>query len=223
MNRQISTVIKADDSNHKIRPIAFHFDDIADQARLELENYRAEADSIIEAARQEADTIRNQARIDGREEIRAEIEADLSRRQSEQLSTLMPSIQNAVKGLEEARQVWAAHWELLGVELAVGIAERIIRQEVADHPEISLGWIREALQLAVGSQKIQLRLHPDDRAALDNDIQTVIETIGILGEVEVVADSAIDLGGCRVDTPFGEIDQQIGLQLARIEEELTAA
>jgi len=36
-----------------------------------------------------------------------------------------------------------------------------------------------------------------------------------------VADPDITPGGCRVDTQFGSIDQQLETQLARIEEELT--
>jgi flagellar biosynthesis/type III secretory pathway protein FliH len=37
----------------------------------------------------------------------------------------------------------------------------------------------------------------------------------------VVADPQVSLGGCRVETRFGVIDQQFEAQLARIEQELT--
>ena len=42
-----------------------------------------------------------------------------------------------------------------------------------------------------------------------------------LTTAEIVADPAITLGGCRVETRFGIIDQQFEAQLKRIEEELT--
>jgi flagellar assembly protein FliH len=38
--------------------------------------------------------------------------------------------------------------------------------------------------------------------------------------VRIVADESITAGGCRVDTEFGSLDQQLEAQLARITEEL---
>ncbi|MBW8885281.1 MAG: hypothetical protein JF612_11035 [Planctomycetia bacterium] len=38
--------------------------------------------------------------------------------------------------------------------------------------------------------------------------------------MRIVEDSAIAAGGCRVDTEFGSLDQQLEQQLARIAEEL---
>jgi len=40
------------------------------------------------------------------------------------------------------------------------------------------------------------------------------------GTIEIVGDASVSLGGCRVHTEFGVIDQQIESQLARIDEEL---
>jgi flagellar biosynthesis/type III secretory pathway protein FliH len=36
----------------------------------------------------------------------------------------------------------------------------------------------------------------------------------------VVADESISPGGCRIETRYGEVDQQIEAQLRRIEEDL---
>ena len=41
-----------------------------------------------------------------------------------------------------------------------------------------------------------------------------------LGKVRIIADGAISAGGCRVDTEFGSLEQQLEQQLARIAEEL---
>jgi flagellar assembly protein FliH len=107
------------------------------------------------------------------------------------------------------------------VRLAVAIARRIVRRELHSHPEIAVEWIREALALAVGSGRIQLYLHPQDHAALGDEVRELVAGLGQLGETEIVADSQISPGGCRVVTQFGEVDQRLETQLARIEEELT--
>jgi flagellar biosynthesis/type III secretory pathway protein FliH len=68
---------------------------------------------------------------------------------------------------------------------------------------------------------VRLHLNPQDHKNLGTQVRTLIDAMSGLGEAEVVADATIDRGGCRVETRFGSIDQQIESQLARIEEELT--
>jgi flagellar biosynthesis/type III secretory pathway protein FliH len=55
---------------------------------------------------------------------------------------------------------------------------------------------------------------------LGDQAQRLAAGLSRLGKVDIVADSAIVKGGCRVDTRFGSIDQQYHAQLARIEQEL---
>jgi flagellar assembly protein FliH len=83
-----------------------------------------------------------------------------------------------------------------------------------------LDLVREALHLAAGNERITIRLHPDDQATLGDRALKLVEELGSLAEVRIVAEPAISRGGCRVDTEFGSIDQQLEAQLARITEEL---
>jgi flagellar assembly protein FliH len=89
-------------------------------------------------------------------------------------------------------------------------------------PLITVELIREALQLAAGNERITLRLNPTDHETLRDHIAKLTAEMNSLAETRVVADSSITAGGCRVDTEFGSIDQQLEAQLARITEELLA-
>jgi flagellar biosynthesis/type III secretory pathway protein FliH len=51
-------------------------------------------------------------------------------------------------------------------------------------------------------------------------IEHLSATLSRLAPSQIVADDAISIGGCRVETKFGAIDQQVESQLRRIEEEL---
>jgi flagellar assembly protein FliH len=106
------------------------------------------------------------------------------------------------------------------VELAVAIASRLCRRELSRDPEIAQQWIREALQMAAGNAEVVLRLNPDDHAGLSGQIEAITRELTGLGSVRIVADNTISAGGCRVDTEFGSIDQQLEQQLARVAEEL---
>ena len=81
--------------------------------------------------------------------------------------------------------------------------------------------VREALELAAGSSHVRLHLSPADCDALQPRLDALLQELAGLGRPEVVADPQIEPGGCRVETRFGTIDQQLETQLARIEEELT--
>jgi flagellar assembly protein FliH len=66
-----------------------------------------------------------------------------------------------------------------------------------------------------------LLLNPTDYQTLQPQVEMLVRELAGLGQVEVSSDPAISPGGCRVETQFGVIDQQLETQLRRIEEELT--
>jgi flagellar assembly protein FliH len=138
----------------------------------------------------------------------------------QQLGSLLAAVGAAVDELTAAKAGWLAHWERAALVVATAIAARVIRREVERTPDITLALVKEALELAVGSPEVQLRMHPDDLAALGERVEELTGELTRLGDVKVVADPAIGQGGCRVDTRYGAIDQQFEAQLARIELEL---
>ena len=77
--------------------------------------------------------------------------------------------------------------------------------------------------MTAGSPQIEVCLHPTDFESLGGQSERLAKTFGTTASVRFVADPAIQLGGCRVKTQHGTIDQQLSAQLARIEEELTSA
>jgi flagellar assembly protein FliH len=123
--------------------------------------------------------------------------------------------------MDIARSQWLAHWEKSAIHVAVAIAERIVRRELAACPQITLELVRESLELAAGSTDLQIRLHPDDFELLGPRVTELANELHSISRAHVVADPQVRLGGCRVDTRFGSIDQRLESQLARIEQELT--
>src|SRR5439155_18388717 len=137
-----------------------------------------------------------------------------------QLASILAAIRQSALGIEHSRQAWQQHWERHVVDLAVAIASRLCRRELSREPTITLQWIREALEMAAGNAEVVLRLNPDDHTGLAAQIEAITRELTGLGNVRIVADSSIAAAGCRVDTEFGSLDQQLEQQLARIAEEL---
>jgi len=216
----MSRVLKAPPAPEAAALSAFAFDDLGDSARLQLSAARREAAELLAAARQEAERIRRQAEHDGRAGAESAIEQAIADRVAAQVATLLPALQRAVADIQVARAECLVRWEAAALGVATAIAARVIRREVAHAPEISLSLVREALELAAGSTDLQLRMHPDDVAALGPQVESLLGQLARRGREALIADAAITRGGCRVDTRAGSIDQQFEAQLARIEQEL---
>jgi flagellar assembly protein FliH len=224
----MTTIIKqhgAAGEDDAVRCAAFNLDDIAHNANQYLAEMRRRAEEIVNQARDEAAQLRRQAAEQGRADAlkiaRQNAAAKANQALAERLETLLPALAAATAEIQQSRAAWRRHWEERAVHLAVAIAERIVRREVARTPEIALELIRESLELAAGAGRVVLRLSPRDFECLGEHTKAMGSKLGRSFPTEIVADPAVSPGGCLVVTDLGEIDQRLESQLARIEEELT--
>ena len=220
----MATIIKRELHQHasgtSLRGTAYNLVDMAGRADEYLDQVRQEAAKIVAEAEQEATSIRMQAQEDGRAEAEAAVDRLLNEKVAEQMGSLRPALESAVRQIEDARQDWMRHWEQSAVALASAIAGRIVRKQLGEAPEISMEWIREALQMTAGSSQVVVRLNPNDLEALRAQIEQVVGAFRPLASARLEPDESISPGGCRVETEFGSVDQQLETQLDRIAEEL---
>ncbi|MCH7727712.1 MAG: hypothetical protein IH991_14705 [Planctomycetes bacterium] len=205
-----------------VRPVAFNLMDMNDNATAVLENVQARAEAIFEQARRDAELIHRQAQEQGRAAAIKAAKETLHEELSRQLQTLMPALNDAIQSIHRAKQAWLKEWEHSVVNLAVRIAERVIRRQIEEPPSVASTLIRETLQLASAHRQLRLHLNPEDFETLGDQIETLVAQFSNLAPTDVVADPSVTRGGCVLNSEFGQIDQQIETQLARIEQELTA-
>jgi flagellar assembly protein FliH len=220
----MSGIIKAgqwQESSAGFQSAPFNFEDVTDKAKHWLNAARQQAVDIITHAKRQAAQIEERAKQQGRDAARQEAEAGLQAKFEEQLQGILPALEQVIQSLQHSQQSWLKHWEQQTVHLATAIAERVIRRELQQQPEISVDLIRESLELAMGGGNIRIHLNPEDCDAIRGVLPGVLQQIGSLAPAEIVPDAEIRPGGCRVATEFGTVDQQIETQLERIAEELT--
>jgi flagellar assembly protein FliH len=218
-------VIKSNDSPRTSpRRAAFNFEDLKGQAETYLADVRRQGQQLIEKARQEAATMRprfeDEARRAAEQSVQQRVELLAEELVNQRLQSLRPALDQVVAAIDRTRADWVAEWESQAVRLAVAIAQRVIRRELDRAPDIQAGYIREALELAAGSQQVRVRVHPDDLQALGRPAGQWVEQALARASAELVGDPSVSHGGCVVETQHGQIDQRIETQLARIEEEL---
>jgi flagellar biosynthesis/type III secretory pathway protein FliH len=208
-------------SGRSVQPVAFNFEDMNDRANEYLETVRQESAKIVQQAHQQAEQVRRQAEISGRAAAEQTAQRIFDEKMAEQLQSLFIALDRVVAETNEAKALWLHRWEQSAVAVAAAMAERIIRRQLEREPEITLQWIREALQMAAGAADVALHLNPADYSLLGSRAKQLAQSLSGLAPTTIVADPAVSPGGCVVQTRLGRIDQQIENQLARIQEELT--
>lgn len=222
----MATVLKAGSrsaygTDEAPQPATFTFSDMASQGETYLQSVRGEAAKIVQQANAEAAAIRTKAESDGQANAKATIAQMLDEKVGGQLESLRPALDDVVTQLTAAKGEWLQHWRESAIRLAAGIAEKIVRRELANDPTISEEWLESALQMAAGSSEMTIRLAPNDLEHLRSHAEKLSESMNGLGEATFIADPTITNGGCRVETRHGSIDQQLEVQLERLTEELS--
>ena len=222
----MATIIRKDSpretpSGRTVQPVAFSFSDMRGQANDYLGTVRAEAAKIVQQAHQQAELIRKQAEAAGRKAAEAAIERVLDERVGTRMQTLLPALETLLAEMNNTKARLINRWESTSLKVATKIAERVIRREISQDPQITLDLVTDTLRLAAGMTDITLHISPTDYENLGSQITRLAQTVSHLAPSAVVADPSVSPGGCVVKTKFGQIDQQIESQLKRIEEELT--
>jgi flagellar assembly protein FliH len=219
----MAAIIKAGqirDGADSARCIEFNLTDMSQGASDYLDNVKQQAEQIINQARQQANQIKEQAKLAGKQEAIQAAKREAVASTQANWKTLGPALQQAIDSFRQLQQQWLCEWEENVVELAITIAERIVRQELQTRPEISHHWLRDALELATKNGSMRIYINPQDYEALGDQVTTIAQELGQLTPTEVIADPEVTAGGCRVATDHGYIDQQLQNQLARIKSEL---
>jgi len=134
--------------------------------------------------------------------------------------TLMPALESVIDKLVSAESLFVSLWEEEALQVAAAIARQAINRELPNMVDVPLRLLREALELAVGSVRLKIRMNPKDIESLRQEIDTLVNKITPAAETEVVGDVRISPGGCYLETTQGIIDQRIESRLERIVSEL---
>jgi len=99
------------------------------------------------------------------------------------------------------------------VKLAVAIARRILRREIALDPEVVLGLVKAAFAKLESRETHRLRVSPSDAALLREHRQS----LSLPPAVEIVDDGSLSQGSAIFETARGNLDASIDTQLGEIE------
>ncbi len=174
----------------------------------QISKVKSEAQRIIDEAMKEAEGIREESRNAGREEGRAEASARIE----EAMQTLNQAVNERKKIIKDSEQ------EIL--RLAMKVAEQIIRSEVSLHRDVCLNIVAEAISRVSDREQIIVKVNREDAEYLKRYKDRLAGMLDGVKSFTILEDSAVEPGGCVIETNLGFIDAKISTKLKSIEEAL---
>jgi flagellar assembly protein FliH len=174
--------------------------------------------AVVEAARAEADQIREQARAEGMALGRAEGAAAAHEEARAQLAPAVQALHAAVAALEAERAGLADRVEEGAVELALELAGKVVSGAVEAQPERVLDVVRGALRCFMDRERVQILVHPDDLGLVRASMDELAGELGGIDHVEVLEERRIGRGGAIVRTANAQVDASIQTKLDRARE-----
>jgi flagellar assembly protein FliH len=141
-----------------------------------------------------------------------------NQRAAEKVDLLVQALDKSHRDLLGFREAIEAEAEKQAVGLAVGLAQAVIRTQVAFDPDVLRSALGEAVKRAPADGILRVRVNTDDLAAAEPLCGQLVT-----GRVEVVADPAIGRGGCVVETKLGDLESTIEQRWEAAAELLRAA
>lgn len=141
----------------------------------------------------------------GRQRAAAEVQAAIER------------MSRAVSEMAGLRAQLRQDAEADTVKLALAIARRVLRRELAADADALKGVLLAALAKLQGQEVSRVRVHPAHGALVSECLRTVASG----HTIEVVADQTRELGDAIFETQRGNLDASVETQLTEIERGLT--
>lgn len=162
-----------------------------------------EAQGLVEAAAQQAQSIVESAKVAFEQERRAGYEAGLEEARLEQVERMIETVSRTVE--------FFARVESRLVELVV----EAVRKIVADFEDTErvLIVVRNALSVLRNQKQMTLRLNPGRVAAVQARINDILAAYPGIGYLDLVADARLQPHACILESEIGVVEASIDGQL----------
>ncbi|MBR1681174.1 hypothetical protein IJ707_05225, partial [bacterium] len=165
--------------------------------------------NLISRAQEEADLIKETAAKEGYRAGLEQAESDII--------ALRAKIAEFVSAKKEVFEYIAP--DIL--EISVEIAQKIIKREVAQNPEVILESIVDVMKsMSKEESRLTVKLNPLQVDLVKTELPEYISSMGIEAKINVVGDDSISEGGCILHTNNGIVDASIDTQIDIIKEAL---
>jgi flagellar assembly protein FliH len=106
------------------------------------------------------------------------------------------------------------------VELVILMTRKVVKIISENQKSVIMSNVLAALKKVKGRGEVTLRVNLEDVKLTTEHIDEFIKRVENIRGITVVEDSAVEKGGCIVETDFGAIDARISSQLTELENKI---
>ncbi len=133
------------------------------------------------------------------------------------LQSLHKQVLTALNQVEASRADLFRQAERAILELVNRFARKVVHVESCINPAVLEGVAKNALRFVEESQRIVIRVHPDQAQKVKNELPLWMPVNQALKHISVEEDARIQPGGCLVDTETGQIDARLETMMDELE------
>ncbi|KQY83116.1 flagellar assembly protein FliH [Paenibacillus sp. Root52] len=206
-------------------------EDAKEFAEKQVREASEEAERLLQEAREQIDSwwqeqrmqdehlteaMRSQGFQQGFEEGKVQAELDLQ----VQIEEMMREAREVLEEAYVAKDQIIQEAEPFLVDLACGIAEKVIDMQLTVEPEQMLELIRQNLSRKREQGMITLCVAPDQFSFVQAAREELSLAIDSQAELQILPDATVKDKGCVIRSSFGSVDARIDTQLTEIKKEL---
>ncbi len=182
-----------------------------------VEEANSEAQSILAAAGVEAHTIKSDARENG---YREGYESGYFEGRREAQSVI-DEASELREFLDTRKEEFYKESEEQVLQLVVELAKKVIGDELIQSKEVILSLVNQALQKCAFKKKLILKISPQDSGYILENKNRICMMVEGISDIDIVSDLSLTQGSCIIETPSGEINSSIDVQIKEIEKIFT--
>lgn len=190
--------------------------DAENEAAQIIEKAKAEAAQIVAEAQEQRNKMEADARQAGYDEGHAEgYESGVA-----EVDRLVERMHKILEAVMQRREEILQDTESQIVELVILMARKVIKILSENQKNVIMANTLAALKKVKTRGEVTLRVNLEDVKLTSSHIDEFIQHVENVQGITVLEDSAVEKGGCIVETDFGAIDARISSQLTELENKI---
>lgn len=182
-----------------------------------IEEANSEAHRIVEAAEADAENFISASRDSGYKEgfETGYIEG------KKKAQSIIDDASEIRRFLEARKEELFKEAEEQILRLVLNIAKKVIGEEITQNREALLSIVHKGLQKCTFRKKLVLKVSPEDSDFIIENKDRICMTVEGISDIDIVSDLSLAKGSCIIETPSGEVDSSIDVQIEEIEKIFT--
>jgi len=190
--------------------------DAETQAAGIIERAKAEAAQIIAEAQAQRERLEGDAKQVGFEQGHAEG----YEKGAAEVERLVERMHKILEAVMQRREEILQETESQIVELVILISRKVIKIISESQKNVIMANTLAALKKVKARGTVTLRVNLEDVKLTSSHIDEFIQHVENIEGISILEDSAVEKGGCIVETDFGAIDARISSQLTELENKI---